>query len=708
MRLIFPRKECIAHLGKSDDASLESYRRLQRLSSGLRPLQEAAEGAAPHLIDYVSGQIHELRLVIQKSFSEQMEQTLKKMNWPKAATAVPLALEQEWSTNVGKLLDLQMPDLEDRERNANRDHDSEPAPLLPFEVLVTPLEQRFTYHFSGNKPTNRLDKPEYFLNHVAELISQYSEFVQETMQPLLLHHFRGSDLAFTPAYLDAITAFITALLPMLKRRLYGFASQLSNQPSLLSHLVQEVISFDTMLSESYSYTPSSPSVAWRGLSFFLLDTCEYFQPWLSVERDFALTRYHAIVESPEAGTLDYDSVNSDATKPTKAAIRVNDLLETITERYRHLSSFSQKLRFLIDIQIEIFDQYFKRLRSGLDAYLTRTSTIGRTVTSISKEEQAELHGAKGLDRLCRVFGSAEYLERAMRDWSDDVFFIELWGELNFRAKHHDRVGRNVGSWQEIQQKTSSALGSTDNNENTGVLEGALFDETAGNYHQLRVRSENILIETLTHNIRQTLKSYGSITTWSTLSTSRDTDTTVSAELQPTLSILDETFSFLRRAVSKATLRRITRQACHTVQTYVWDHILTSRATFSTAGAAQLTVDIRAVCAQIDRHAGPGQAQTCMSRLLEGVTLLSLPIRGDSATAQRPSSQDSDAAAWDDMSDVAGDTSATNTRAMGLFQAERLIFMDNESARHALEQLGLLTLSEADARAILGRRLELGS
>ena len=99
---------------------------------------------------------------------------------------------------------------------------------------------------------------------------------------------------------------------------------------------------------------------------------------------------------------------------------MNDLLETITDRYRPLTSFSQKLRFLIDIQISVFDRFHERLHGSLEAYLTMTSTIGRRVQGISQEEQASLQGIGGLDRLCRVYGSAHYLERAMRDWSDDI------------------------------------------------------------------------------------------------------------------------------------------------------------------------------------------------------------------------------------------------------------------------------------------------
>ena len=92
----------------------------------------------------------------------------------------------------------------------------------------------------------------------------------------------------------------------------------------------------------------------------------------------------------------------------------------VKDRYRPLFSFSQRLRFLIDIQIAIFDKFHDRLQSGLEAYLTLTSSIARTMQGISKEDQANVEGMGGLERLCRVYGSAEYLEKKMRDWSDDV------------------------------------------------------------------------------------------------------------------------------------------------------------------------------------------------------------------------------------------------------------------------------------------------
>ena len=85
-----------------------------------------------------------------------------------------------------------------------------------------------------------------------------------------------------------------------------------------------------------------------------------------------------------------------------------------------MTSFSHKLRFLIEIQIAIFDKLHERLQSNLEAYLTMTTSLGRAVGGVTKEEQEKLLGMEGLERLCKTYGSADYLERAMRDWSDDV------------------------------------------------------------------------------------------------------------------------------------------------------------------------------------------------------------------------------------------------------------------------------------------------
>ena len=51
-----------------------------------------------------------------------------------------------------------------------------------------------------------------------------------------------------------------------------------------------------------------------------------------------------------------------------------------------MTSFSQKLTFLIDIQIAIFDKLHERLQSNLEAYLSMTTSLGRAMGGVTKEE----------------------------------------------------------------------------------------------------------------------------------------------------------------------------------------------------------------------------------------------------------------------------------------------------------------------------------
>ena len=244
----------------------------------------------------------------------------------------------------------------------------EPPILLPLEVMVHPLELRFKYHFSGDKPTNKLDKPEYFLAHVMDLLNTYGGFFSSHFQPILDEKAQAVRSNLEWNFYSAPHAFITSLLPVIRHKMKIFLPQISNHPQLLSHFVHELMNFDNEVRESWNYLPDPYSDDnWKGMTWEVLTKQGWFDRWLEVEKDFALARYKDIIDTPESGQIDYEGVEVSATKPTKAAIRVNDLLETITDRYQPLSSFSQKLRFLIDIQITIFDQFHERLNSALEA-----------------------------------------------------------------------------------------------------------------------------------------------------------------------------------------------------------------------------------------------------------------------------------------------------------------------------------------------------
>ena len=305
--------------------------------------------------------------------------------------------------------------------------------------------------------------------------------------------------------------------------------------------------------------------------------------------------------------------------------------------------------------------------------MSMTSSIARTVTGVSREAQAEVQGIGGLRHLCRVYGSAEYLEKKMRDWSDDVFFLELWDELQDRARGHTST-KFAGpmSIEHVTERTSSAVGSEEDT-------GALFDETAGAYRRLRVNSENMMQEMLTNSIRDNLRPYGRINPWSSLSSFEPSSSlALTAELDATVQQLNEYLSFLSKILARAPLRRVVRQVALNIQAFLWDSVL-MRYTFSASGIAQFQRDVDAICSTIDRWLGEGQGELGMRRLKEALVLLGLPLNSEH-----------------------------HEEGPDLDEVEKRIFQSDEDARQVLEELSLEVLGESDAKKILRRRIEVTS
>ena len=360
------------------------------------------------------------------------------------------------------------------------------------------------------------------------------------------------------------------------------------------------------------------------------------------------------------------------------------------DRYRPLTSFSQKIKFLIDIQITIFDQFRDRLNASLETYLAMTSSIARTVHGVSKEEQARLQGLGGLESLCRVYGSAEYLEKKMRDWNDDVFFLELYDEMQHRMRRNAGSGKGLAgdmSAEDIVERTSRAIGSQDDS-------GALFDETADHYRRLRIRTEALLQDMLIHDISESLRQYGRINSWSSLTCepAPSSSLAITAELAPTVEQLSSYLSFLSKVLAEAPLHRISQHVLLWVQSFFWDNIL-MRNRFSTSGAAQFARDMSGIWETLDRYLGMGQGEMGMEKLSEAVLLLTIPVSSDQEGPRSPGQ-------LQDVGDSPG--------GLNLWQVESRMFESNESAREVLEELGLEILTESEARNVLGRKVELGS
>lgn len=64
-----------------------------------------------------------------------------------------------------------------------------PPVSLPVSLLVRPLKQRFIYHFTGYKQTNRRDKPEWFFTQILTWIKDHCEWININMEPVAKKYY---------------------------------------------------------------------------------------------------------------------------------------------------------------------------------------------------------------------------------------------------------------------------------------------------------------------------------------------------------------------------------------------------------------------------------------------------------------------------------------------------------------------------------------
>ena len=691
----------------SPSSALPPYLKMRSLLRLARAGNNDTEDAAPHLMNQVAKHTSALYKDIEKQFKEDLRKTLAQIGWPQKDLKLSEDNLVRFEEQIELLLVLQMTDLKE---NAEEDN-PEIISLLPMQIIVEPLALRFRFHFYGEKPTNRLDKPEYFLSHILDLLDTHNEFMSSYVQPVI--DAQNSKSSIGDALLtDAVSAFITALLPLVTAKSLQLLPQISAQPQLLSHFVHELMIFDKTLLDSWGYQPTTDLlIDWKGLTWEILNTHGYFSPWLKAEKDFALSRYKSIRDSPDGGELDFEATGLRTTKPTKGAVRVNDLLATITERYRDLSSFSDKLRFLMDVQIAIFDDYHNHLLGALQAFIASSHTAGRLLQGQTATD-ADVTGVKGLEALSKVLGSAEYLEDKMADWSNELFFLELWEELQDRASgkrgSDAQVGRGL-RMEDVAAKTSSTIkgagadiGSSD--------EGGLFDETASSYRRLKERAETEVLRLLERDVRNALAAFTRSSQWSSISSGEFEPENLipSSSLDHALQVISTQLGFLVTVLGVASLNRIVRQVCLVVEKEVYDNILL-RHSFSLAGVAQLRCDVLALQTTINSASHiAGIAQKGMPKLQQALVLVGLPTGIPEGDVESKTASDGwgfdeeDAEAADIDSE---DSEDMDDKLLTLQDVSKRIFHSNSSARKVLTKIGCDLISEADARSILERRID---
>ncbi|XP_062990236.1 RAD50-interacting protein 1 isoform X1 [Elgaria multicarinata webbii] len=361
------------------------------------------ESSCSHLLTFVRSTVQFWHKILKDKLSSDFEETLIHLRWPfvgpvqsqpfglAAAPANALEIYSNFETLFSQLLKLQTSDeLLTKPKQLPEKYILPPTPpiILPMQIMLAPLQKRFKYHFTGNRQTNVLSKPEWYLTQVLMWIGNHAKFLEDKIQPIL-------DKAGSAV--NARLEFSRALVMLIMEKLAADIPCLLYDDNLFCHLVDEILLFERELHGVHGYLNSFPSC------MHILSEETYFQRWLTVERKFALQKMDSMLSSEAAWISQYkDITDVDEMKVPDCAETFMTLLLVITDRYKHLPTAARKLQFL-ELQKELVDDFRIRL------------------TQVMKEETR----APLAFRYCAILNAVNYIATVLADWADNIFFLQL-------------------------------------------------------------------------------------------------------------------------------------------------------------------------------------------------------------------------------------------------------------------------------------------
>ncbi|XP_006198565.1 RAD50-interacting protein 1 [Vicugna pacos] len=360
------------------------------------------ESSCTHLLGFMRATVKFWHKILKDKLTSDFEEILAQLHWPFIAppqsqtvgTSRPATAPEIYSnleTFFCQLLKLQTSDellTEPKQLPEKYSLPASPSVILPIQIMLTPLQKRFRYHFRGNRQTNVISKPEWYLAQVLMWIGNHTQFLDEKIQPIL--DKAGSSV-------NARLEFSRGLMMLVLEKLAADIPCLLYDDNLFCHLVDEVLLFERELHSVHGY----PGTFANCMHILSEETC--FQRWLTVERKFALQKMDSMLSSEAAWISQYkDITDVDEMKVPDCAETFMTLLLVITDRYKNLPAASRKLQFL-ELQKDLVDDFRIRL------------------TQVMKEETRASLGF----RYCAILNAVNYISTVLADWADNVFFLQL-------------------------------------------------------------------------------------------------------------------------------------------------------------------------------------------------------------------------------------------------------------------------------------------
>ncbi|XP_036339913.1 RINT1-like protein isoform X1 [Rhagoletis pomonella] len=255
------------------------------------------------------------------------------------------------------------------------------------KLLLAPYRQRFQFHFTGVRQTNRLDKPEWFFTQILNWCKEIHLFVGRTFQPAAV---KAGKLNY-----NIRLEFIRGLVQLIIEKLSADIDEISRDEHLFAHLVDETLAFEIELREIFGYPNSFTSV------ISVITQPIYLLKWISLEERFCSEKMDLILHGDSPWMLIDPNFYDIDLKIPKCADQFIRLLEAIKDRYHALIQPGQQLQFL-SLQLELIENFRRRL--------------------------VQLHSSGEVESIS-ILNAINYLALVLREWGENVHYLHLHAAL---------------------------------------------------------------------------------------------------------------------------------------------------------------------------------------------------------------------------------------------------------------------------------------
>eukprot|EP01133_Synstelium_polycarpum_P006256 gene6256-7256_t len=393
--------------------------------------------------------ISDLSTLLEKKMREELKRTLKEINWlaisnaaatsQATAQATPSPMISPQSPSDAALERLRMADfhtcfanlvilqLATQRYPATLPQDSVATPprndpleppraLWAIDILLEPLIKGFKYHFQTKRVTNIPEKPEWPIHYIKKLLKEYTTLLASLQSSL------GSSIA---ACVDVGRAFIAGLVATLEAKFANEVPALLDRAEsrkLFYHTMDELVAFESFLAITYAYPqPASVGVIRSSLPtpFAVFQHPDIFERWLALEIRAASDSFNVLANASDRWQPYFreDFADVDAMRPSNAAYELVGMLRALTDRYSHASDTSLHFQFFLKIQYDLLYRFKNELHIMVpsDSYSWSRSS-----------EWDEIHWRE----ICSVYNSSVYLTSVLRDWDDQLIFLEIYEYMN--------------------------------------------------------------------------------------------------------------------------------------------------------------------------------------------------------------------------------------------------------------------------------------